>query len=178
MKKDYGKYFGSMMMFGFGAIAFYRWHQTQLVFFLLLVLRDFVAAYFFLKRKPSSVKANNIQSLLAYISSAMPLLYFSPSEDVKLFYLISNLFSIVGFLLVALATIELGHSIGISPANRGHVSSGIYRLIKHPMYWGYVISEAGMVFLNPLNAVLLLISSSLYFTRARFEEKVLDDSNR
>lgn len=174
MKKDNGKYFGSIMMFGFGAIAFYRWHQTQLVFFLLLVLRDFVAAYFFLKRKSSSIQADKVQSVMAYVSSAMPLLYFSPSEDVKLLFLVSNLLSIVGFLLVALATIELGHSIGISPANRGRVSSGIYRLMKHPMYWGYVISEVGLVFLNPLNAVLLLISSSLYFFRARFEERALN----
>ena len=174
MKNDSGKYFGSLMMFCFGAIAFYRWHQTQLVFFLLLVLRDFVAAYFFLKRKQTQVKATQFQSVLAYLSSAMPLVYFSPSEDVKLFFLISNVLSIAGFLLVALATIELGQSIGISPANRDYVRTGIYRYIKHPMYLGYVVSDVGMVFLNPLNAVLLLISSSLYFMRARYEQKALN----
>jgi len=173
MKNDSGKYFGSVMMFCFGAIAFYRWHQTQLVFFLLLVLRDFVAAYFFLKRNETQAKATRFQSVLAYLSSSMPLFYFPPSEDVKLIFLISNLLSIVGFLLVALATIELGQSIGISPANRGHISSGIYRLIKHPMYWGYVISEVGMAFLNPLNAVLLLISISMYFFRTRFEDAAI-----
>lgn len=175
MKNDSGKYFGSLMMFGFGAIAFYRWHQTQLVFFLLLVLRDFVAAYFFLKRNQTQVKATRFQSVLAYLSSAMPLIYFSPSEDVKLFFLISNLLSIVGFLLVALATIELGQSIGISPANRGYVRTGIYRYIKHPMYWGYVVSEVGMVFLNPLNGVINLISFSLYYLRSKFENVVLKD---
>lgn len=174
MKNDSGKYFGSLMMFGFGAIAFYRWHQTQLVFFLLLVLRDFVAAYFFLKRNQTQVKATRLQSVLAYLSSAMPLVYFSPSEDVKMFFLISNLLSIVGFLLVSLATIELGQSIGISPANRGYVRTGIYRYIKHPMYWGYLVSEVGMVFLNPLNGVLLVVSCSMYFLRARCEEKALN----
>lgn len=51
MKTDSGKYFGSVMMSGFGVVAFYRWQQTHLIFFLLLVLRDFAAAYFFSKER-------------------------------------------------------------------------------------------------------------------------------
>jgi len=28
VQKDFGKYFGSAMMIGFGVVAMYRWHQT------------------------------------------------------------------------------------------------------------------------------------------------------
>lgn len=154
-------------------LALYRWHQTQLLFFLLLVIRDFAAGYFFLKRNIAKEKAALAPSVLAYISSAMPLLYFEPVGASKAFFLGADLLSIAGFLIVVFATLELGASIGVAPANRGLVSSGIYRRIKHPMYLGYVISEAGMVLLNPLSAALLIISLLLYYFRARSEDRVL-----
>jgi protein-S-isoprenylcysteine O-methyltransferase Ste14 len=174
VKNDYGKYFGSAMMVGFGVLALYRWHQTQLVFFLLLVLRDFAAGYFFFKRKPAQTKGKLIPSLLAYVSSAMPLLYFGPNVDTKLLFLASDLLAILGFLVVAFATVELGTSIGISPANRGHVRSGIYRYIKHPMYLGYIVSEFGLIFLNSANILIWMISFGLYVLRMKLEKKVFN----
>ena len=173
MTKDNGKYFGTAMMVGFGIVAFYRWQQTQLIFFLLLVLRDFAAGYFFLKRKPAQSKGPKFLTVLAYLSSAMPLLYLDSTVSLKALFLVSDLLAIVGFLIVVLATVELGTSIGISPANRGLVRSGIYRYIKHPMYLGYVVSELGLVILNPLNAALFLISLFLYYSRAKAERQVL-----
>jgi protein-S-isoprenylcysteine O-methyltransferase Ste14 len=173
VSKDYGKYFGSAMMVGYGVVAFYRWQQTQLIFFLLLVLRDFAAGYFFLKRNPAQSKGPKLLTVLAYLSSAMPLLYLDSTVSTKTLFLASDLLAIVGFLIVVLATLELGTSIGISPANRGVVRSGIYRYIKHPMYLGYVVSEIGLVILNPSNAALFAISLSLYIFRARSENRVL-----
>lgn len=173
VQKDFGKYFGSAMMIGFGVVALFRWHQTQLLFFLLLVLRDFAAGYFFLKRNEALDKASLVPSIMAYLSSAIPLLYFEPIGASKSFILGADLLSIVGFLMVAFATLELGTSIGIAPANRGFVRSGIYRRIKHPMYTGYVISEVGLVLLNPLNAVIAVVSISLYIFRAKAENRIL-----
>jgi len=160
-------------MIGFGVLAFYRWQQTHLIFFLLLVLRDFTAGYFFLKRKAAHSEGPHFLKVLAYVSSAMPLLYFDPTISSKTLFLISNLSVIIGFLIVVFATIELGTSIGISPANRGFVHTGIYRLIKHPMYLGYVVSEIGLAILNPLNTAIFLVSISLYIFRAKSENKAL-----
>ncbi|WP_374000032.1 isoprenylcysteine carboxylmethyltransferase family protein [Bdellovibrio bacteriovorus] len=174
MTKDNGKYFGSAMMVGFGIVAFYRWQQTQLIFFLLLVLRDFAAGYFFFKRKPAHSKGPRTLTILAYASSAMPLLYFGSTVSSKALFLASDLLAIIGFLIVVLATIELGTSIGISPANRGLVRSGIYRYIKHPMYLGYAISEMGLVILNPLNLSICVVSMILYFIRSKIEIKILN----
>lgn len=173
MPKDNGKYLGSIMMFGFGAIALYRWHQTQLIFFLLLVLRDFAAGYFFLKRTPAEKKSGKAMSGLAYISSAMPLLYLSPTAADKELLFTSDIMAILGFLIVALATIEIGTSIGISPAKREYVQTGIYKRIKHPMYTGYVVSELGLCLINPLNVVIAGFSLSLYKLRAQNEQKII-----
>lgn len=173
MPKDFGKYLGSIMMFGFGAIALYRWHQTQLIFFLLLVLRDFAAGYFFLKRTPAEKKSGKAMSVLAYVSSAMPLIYLSPSTADKALLFSSDIMAILGFLIVVLATIELGTSIGISPAKREYVKTGIYKWLKHPMYTGYFVSEVGLVLINPTNLVIFLLSSGLYFMRASSEKRIL-----
>lgn len=166
------------MMLGFGVVAFYRWQQTQLIFFLLLVLRDFAAGYFFFKRKPAQSKGSKFLTVLAYLSSAMPLLYLESTVSSKALFFASDLLAIIGFLIVVLATVELGTSIGISPANRGLVRSGVYRHIKHPMYLGYVVSELGLVILNPLNAALFALSLSLYIFRAKSENHILQFSSK
>ncbi|OQW47619.1 MAG: hypothetical protein A4S09_15005 [Proteobacteria bacterium SG_bin7] len=174
MQKDLGKYFGSAMMIGFGALALYRWYQTQVLFFLLLVLRDFTAGYFFFKRNSAIARGSQFLNILAYFSSAMPLLYFGPSTIAKSIFLFADLLSIAGFVIVVFATVELGTSIGISPANRGLVRTGIYQHIRHPMYLGYVISEMGLILLNSLNVVMFLVSTSLYIFRAKSEKRILE----
>jgi protein-S-isoprenylcysteine O-methyltransferase Ste14 len=35
------------------------------------------------------------------------------------------------------------------PANRGVVSTGLYRLVRHPIYMGYLITHAAFVAANP-----------------------------
>jgi len=173
MKRDSGKYFGLILMVGFGAIAIFRWHQTHLIFFLLLALRDFLAGYFFMKRTPAKLKAGHLVSIMSYVSTAMPLIYLPPTVDIKALLLASDLLAIVGFSIVTLATIELGTSLGISPAQREYVSSGIYKWIKHPMYLGYGIAELGLAMINPINISIWVMSSSLYFWRKRTEQNLL-----
>lgn len=177
MKSDSGKYLGSIMMFGFGLLALYRWQQTQLIFFLLLVLRDFVAAYFFLKREDAQQNSSRFISVIAYVSSAMPLMYFSPNGASKEILLASDILAIIGFLFVALATIELGTSIGISPAKRTLVKTGIYKWISHPMYVGYIISETGLMFLNPQNILIFSLSILFYFVRMKSESMLINSNN-
>lgn len=174
MIKDNGKYLGSAMMFGFGLLALYRWQQTHLVFFLLLVLRDFVAAYFFLARESAQASSGKWFSMVAYFSSAIPLLYFGPDHASKELLLASDILAIIGFLFVALATVELGTSIGISPAKRSLVKSGIYKWVSHPMYVGYIISEMGMILLNPTNIAIFGISFFLYLKRAKVENLIIN----
>lgn len=172
MQKDYGKYFGSLLMFGCAAFALYRWQQTHLIFFLLLVLRGLAAGYFFLKRSPAEAKSGPLMTVVAYVSAAMPLAYLSPTVGDASLILASNLLAILGFLIVALATIELGTSIGVSPAKRVYVSSGIYGWLRHPMYVGYVVSETGLILINPLNLVLCLVSWTLYTVRSVKENEL------
>ncbi len=173
-QKDYRRYLAASVMFVFAGISFYRWTETHLLFFILVILRDLLAAFFFCKRKEAEKKSSKWIALLSYVSAAIPLCYFGASTNNANLIFVSNLLSILGFLLVALATLELGTSIGVSPAKRVRVTNGIYRWIKHPMYLGYTVSEIGLCFVNPFNVFLFLVSSILYVYRLRKEEALLN----
>ena len=77
---------------------------------------------------------------------------------------------------------SLGRSFGLIPANRGIVSTGLYRLVRHPIYLGYLITHVAFVAANPTlwNLALLLTADIALLARAVCEERTLarDDAYR
>jgi protein-S-isoprenylcysteine O-methyltransferase Ste14 len=166
---------GSLVMLSFGAISFYRFYNTGIIFFLLMTFRDVLASWLLIGRREKVDQfSNKTVALISYLSSAIPLFYFKGIVNSHVLILISSLLSILGFSISTLALIELGQSFGVSPANRGRITTGVYKITNHPMYFGYVISEFGFLIINPSNFLIFLISSSLYFYRATIENKRLN----
>ena len=85
------------------------------------------------------------------------------------------LLSAVGLSVVIAGKLSLGRSFGLMPANRGVVSSGLYRLVRHPIYMGYLITHAGFVAANPTlwNLVMLVGADIALMWRAVCEEQTL-----
>lgn len=83
--------------------------------------------------------------------------------------------SAVGLSIVIAGKISIGRSFGLLPANRGIVSSGLYRVLRHPIYAGYLITHVAFVFANPTlwNAALLLAADIALLRRAVCEEMTL-----
>jgi protein-S-isoprenylcysteine O-methyltransferase Ste14 len=81
----------------------------------------------------------------------------------------------IGAILVLGAFLSLNKSFGIAPENRGVKTSGLYRIIRHPMYLGYVLAETGFVISNFsfVNGFILLISISFLILRLQAEERLL-----
>ncbi len=90
--------------------------------------------------------------------------------------------SAIGLLIVIGGKISLGRSFGLIPANRGIVSTGLYRLVRHPIYLGYLITHLAFVAANPTvwNIALLLTADIALLARAVCEERTLarDDAYR
>lgn len=81
----------------------------------------------------------------------------------------------IGLIIVVMGKISLGRSFGLTPANRGVVCSGLYRVVRHPIYLGYLLTHLGFVIANPLNwnwIVLGAADVALMFRAVR-EEKTL-----
>lgn len=177
-KADPTGWIGSGIMLIFASIAGYRWHTTGIVFFALLVLRDLTASWFLITRKSKKVTPNSRSNeVLAYVSSAFPFAYFNSFNSFSQAELLSSILAIIGFTISTLALFDLGRSFGVSPANRGLVQIGLYRYVRHPMYFGYIISESGFIFLNPYNLSLWIISTILYFYRSKLEDAFLQCSH-
>lgn len=169
---------GAGLMALFGIVAAWRWYSTLSLFFALLAFRDFVAAYYFSVRGKSKAHGSRFASILAYVSTALPLLYRAPGEPPSLpIALAANLLFILGFLISTLATIELGSRMGVSPAVRGSLcKTGIYRWIRHPMYTGYIVAEVGWILLGAFNAPLFAASLTGYLLRMRLENRILSNA--
>jgi protein-S-isoprenylcysteine O-methyltransferase Ste14 len=72
---------------------------------------------------------------------------------------------------------SLGRSFGIAPADRGLVTRGLYRMIRHPMYASELVFNAGFLLANPswTNALALLLIAGTQIARIVREERVIGD---
>jgi protein-S-isoprenylcysteine O-methyltransferase Ste14 len=82
---------------------------------------------------------------------------------------------IAGLLLNISAKVALNRSFGLAAANRGVKRAGPYRLLRHPMYAGYAMTQIAFLLLNPClwNLGVYALSWSVQILRIRAEEKVL-----
>jgi protein-S-isoprenylcysteine O-methyltransferase Ste14 len=69
----------------------------------------------------------------------------------------------------------LGRSFGLTPANRGVVSTGVYRFMRHPIYMGYLLTHVGFAIANPIgwNFFILIAADVTLMLRAIREEQTL-----
>ena len=84
------------------------------------------------------------------------------------------LVTIAAFLSVA-SLLTLRRSFGIRPALRGLVTTGPYRLVRHPIYLSYAIADVGynLQEWNVGTVLLTLAGWASLFYRIRAEERVL-----
>ena len=74
-----------------------------------------------------------------------------------------------------LSFLSLGRSFGILIALREVKTGGLYKFIRHPMYFTDILWRGGMVLKNPcmLNLLIFVVSSACYIYRAALEERFL-----
>ena len=73
------------------------------------------------------------------------------------------------------AKIVLGRSFGLLPAQRGLVMAGPYRVVRHPIYLGYLVSHIGFLLANASwqNLAVLAALYAAQVWRIRREEQLL-----
>jgi protein-S-isoprenylcysteine O-methyltransferase Ste14 len=100
-------------------------------------------------------------------------LLFQPALSFTLF--VGVFLEVVGSALVLGAFLSLNKSFGLGPENRGIKTGGAYRLVRHPMYAGYMLAELGF-FLDNFsfyNLFILAVSILFLLLRLRAEERFL-----
>ena len=149
---------------------------------LLLASEALVVVLTVLRRTPATVDRSHRARVLTALSMLGPPLVRPTMGEGIAPELTTVLVSAAGLLVVIVGKMSLGRSFGLMPANRGIVSTGLYRSVRHPIYLGYLVTHLAFVAANPIlwNLLLLAAADTALLARAVCEERTLakDDAYR
>ena len=142
---------------------------------LLLVGEALVVVLTCLRRPASVVDKRAVVRLVTAVSMTFPLL----SEPTRLVPIIPEAAAAMllglGLVVVVGGKMSLGYSFGLLPANRGVMERGLYRIVRHPIYLGYLLTHIPFLAAHPSgwNAAVLLAGDAALIVRAFYEEETL-----
>jgi protein-S-isoprenylcysteine O-methyltransferase Ste14 len=115
-------------------------------------------------------------SLAATICATFYFLAFRIEPGIRLVpeVLAANI-QLAGLLVQIYAKWSLRRSFGLLPANRGVIVAGPYRVVRHPMYLGYLVTDIGFLVANfgVRNVVVVVAQWTLQVVRIVKEEQLL-----
>lgn len=143
---------------------------------LLLLVSELLVVVLTIVRRPASIIDRSWQArVIAGVSILGPPLV-RPIVNAQLVPdLYTAALSMCGLAFLIGGKLSLGRSFGLMPANRGIVCSGVYRVVRHPIYAGYLITHLGFLAAHPgaRNILLLMVADAALMVRATYEERTL-----
>lgn len=164
-------------LFAYSAIMHWRADPTRITLLLLVVSECLVVGFSLFSRIP----ARRDWTLFAFLSTVAGTYYFVVvllEPGMKLApEAVGVGLQIMGLCWQIFAKASLRRSFGLLPANRGVVSSGVYRVMRHPMYFGYFVTDIGFLLVNfgMQNLIVYLVQFALQAARIVREERLLSD---
>lgn len=128
----------------------------------------------FLSRRPAKSETPRLSLwLLSVAGTALPLL-LRPSDSAG-FIRVGAAIQLVGIAMVAAGLLSLRRSFAVVPGNRGIRQGGLYRIVRHPIYFSELVALLGVVLVSPTvaNWIVWLCECGVQFVRARAEEDFL-----
>ena len=155
--------------------------ETHRLSGLLLLTSELLVVVLTLARRPATlVDRSLLVRIVATVSIVGPFL-LQPAAEAALFSEpLAMTISSLGLTTVVLGKLSLGRSFGLLPANRGVVCSGAYRVIRHPIYLGYLLTHVAFLMANASawNILALGTADAALLIRVHLEEKTLTTDDR
>jgi protein-S-isoprenylcysteine O-methyltransferase Ste14 len=171
-----------LSVFTYFAIKNWRADPTRITLLLMVVAECFTLGLSLVVRVPSRRDWNPV-GLLCALGASYYFVAVHLGPGLKLVpEAIGAALQVAGIGWQLFAKASLRRSFGILPANRGVVSHGAYRFVRHPMYLGYFVMDMGFLLTNfGLQNVLVYAGQFvLQAVRVSREERLLssDESYR
>ena len=148
--------------------------QAMRLSLLLIVLKEGLDAFFYLTRRaPESFSRSPYEWSIALCGTFAPLLFRPVDAPDEL--LAGQILILAGLAFQLLGMCSLRRSIGMVPANRGIVTDGLYRYVRHPLYCAYTFTHVGYLLIHatPYNAGVFALWLGLQLLRIFNEERFL-----
>lgn len=169
--------FALLVYGGFVAvIARYWWANPERYTLLLLLLSEGLTVALLLVARRAVLRD---ASPLAIAATTLALSFFLFFEYAGTTRLIPEwagaTLQAIGMAWQLIAKLALGRSFGVLPASRGLVTRGPYRVVRHPIYLGYLIGHLGFLLSNfsLQNVAVLAMLYAAQTVRMLREEAVL-----
>jgi protein-S-isoprenylcysteine O-methyltransferase Ste14 len=142
---------------------------------LLLLVSELLVVLLTVMRRPAFVVDRTLAARVFSALSIVGVPLIRPAGVALAPDLATAAVSAFGLLVVIAGKLTLGRSFGLLPANRGVVSSGIYTLLRHPIYAGYLVTHGAFLVAHPTtwNLVMLVAADTALMVRAVYEERTL-----
>ena len=149
---------------------------------LLYLLDQLIVLFFFAFRRATAKFTKRLQDLLiGYVGCILPLMMgpITPKNAIVP-SIVAIIIMFLGGAIYLGSKLTLRRSFGIIAANRGIKTSGLYMIVRHPMYLGYTLSLTGFLLSGPnmTNLCIVFFTCLLFFWRINAEERLLiEDTN-
>ena len=141
--------------------------------FILAVFNGLLLIISLLRRKPQRVSFAPLDVIVTFVGTYSVFFLVGIADATEILFLQG--LGIAGLLISLAGVFFLNESFGLLPANRGIVQNGIYRIIRHPIYAGYFVSNSCFLLQNFSSRNLILFSCFAVCETLRLlrEEKLL-----
>jgi protein-S-isoprenylcysteine O-methyltransferase Ste14 len=143
---------------------------------LIYLIDQIVVLAFILARRPPKELSVRIDDwILGFAGTLLAILIAPPSGAPLAPAFVLNGLLFTGFVIHLSAKLALRRSFGVVAANRGIKATGVYRVVRHPMYLGYCVSQIGILLAGPTLGNALIVASCwvLFILRINAEERLL-----
>jgi len=127
----------------------------------------------FLARRPAQTETSSVGLwTLGMITMLLPLLLRPGGQG---WSAVGTALQLIGLAGIAGGLLSLRRSFDVVPANRGVRDTGMYRIVRHPIYLAELLLLLGVVLVNPRlgNLLVLLCECGLQLARASAAEQLL-----